>query len=201
MGCGGKHVIAEPLVDWMAGKAGNVYTQFGEDGLIAAALDRIGTTNRQCFEIGAADGLFFSNTLRLRDAGWKSVLIESDLNQYRKLVRDYGKSSVCMYRNVTNLDDTLAESGIVWNPDFGSIDIDGQDWWMWLDMVEFRPRVILVEHSAVNPSDAIPVRGGPGQAGEYAIRQLGLDKGYTAVARTYCNVLFIETEELAKCEH
>ena len=201
MGGGGKHIIAEPLVDWMAGKASNVYTQFGEDGLIEAALDRIGETNRQCFEIGAADGLFFSNTLRLRQAGWKSVLIESDPTAFQKLSRDFGNSAICINRHVDDLDVVLIEAGMNCRPDFGVIDIDGQDYWMWLDMVTIRPRVMLVEHSAVNPSDAVPPRGESGQAGEYAIRMLGLDKGYTVVARTYCNLLFVDAGELAKCEH
>ena len=75
----------QPKRDWLRGRASNTYTQFGEDGLIAACLEKIGETNRHCFEIGAADGRFFSNTLRLREDGWRAVLIEAGREQFNKL--------------------------------------------------------------------------------------------------------------------
>ena len=184
-----------PVVDWLTGKAGNVYTQFGEDGLIAAIFDRIGTFNRHCFEIGAADGLFWSNTLRLRQEGWYSVLIESDASQFAKLQRDYGDSACCIHELTTDLDATLSKSNIDLVPDFGVIDIDGQDFWLWHDMQIYQPRVMLVEIATSFADAAIPARGGEGQAGLNAIADLGRSKGYKLMAHTYCNAVFLHESE------
>ena len=159
---GGGSINYHPLVPWLIGKARNVYTQFGEDGLIEATFETIGTTNRHCFEIGAADGLFYSNTLRLRESGWMAVLLEADANQFSKLQRDYGDTAVCIEGRVTDLDAELAKTGISQNPDFGVIDIDGQDYWMWLDLEEYRPRVMLVEIYPPDRKQPFPKRGANG---------------------------------------
>lgn len=184
----------EALTPWLQGKGHNVYTQFGEDGLIAACLQKIGETNRQCFEIGAADGRFFSNTLRLRELGWKAVLIEGDDRQFEKLKAEFNAQSTCIHAVCNDLDRVLLETFIDETPDVGIIDIDGQDYWMWHDLESFRPRIILVEISTQGAPMPVPSRGEPypAQAGLIAIKTLGESKGYTLVATTFCNALFIE---------
>jgi hypothetical protein len=184
----------EAHVPWLQGCGLNVYTQFGEDGLIAACLKKIGDTNRHCFEIGAADGRFFSNTLRLRELGWFSVLIEANEKQFDKLKTDFGDQSVCIFGKCGDLDDMLIQTTIDRRPDLGIIDIDGQDYWLWHDMEEIRPRIMLVEISTQGRSIPIPLRGEsyPAQAGLEQIAELGTVKGYTLVAPTFCNALFIE---------
>jgi len=185
-------------VQWLEGRASNTYTQFGEDGLIAACLEKIGETNRQSFEIGAADGRFFSNTLRLREQGWRAVLIESDRDKYDALQRDFGTNQVCLHETCTDLDATLIPTAIHHAPDLGVIDVDGQDYWLWHDLRKIRPRIMLVEIYPPDPNREPPKRGaGPDQqAGLFAIRNLGESKGYTLVATTHCNALFVETSEL-----
>lgn len=186
-------------VPWLTGKGSNVYTQFGEDGLIQACLDKIGETNRQCFEIGAADGRFFSNTLRLRELGWQSVLIEAEQRQFEKLNAEFGQSATCIRAMCSDLDSVLKMTFLQDSPDLGIIDIDGQDYWMWADMVEYRPRIMLVEISTQGPQQSIPRRGEPypAQAGLNYIEELGIVKGYTLVATTFCNALFVKTECLS----
>ena len=183
------------MVPWLQGKASNVFTQFGEDGLIEAVFQRIGETNRQCFEIGAADGVFYSNTLRLRELGWKACLMESDEKRFNQLVENFGAVSVCLHGLFTDLTQPLQQTEFDKTPDLGVIDIDGQDYWLWDCLKEYRPRVMLVE---IHPQDdePLPPRDMAGQAGLNVIRRLGESKEYTLVARTYCNALFVGNEWL-----
>lgn len=188
--------ILVPSAAWLEGQQRNDTSQFGEDGLIQAVLAHIGETNRWCFEVGAADGLFYSNTKRLRDLGWNAVLIEADgqlAEECRKFESD--RVQVVHERISGNLDAILARCNSPTNPDLGVIDIDGQDYWAWKAMA-FRPRVMLVEYGYWNPPDKIPGpdEGTKGQAGIGAIIDLGTSKGYLALASTYCNVLFVDKE-------
>ncbi len=186
-----------PLIDELHGKGWNLYTQFGEDGLIEGCLDLIGRTNRHCFEIGAADGRFFSNTLRLRDQGWFAVLIESDDKQFGKLQHEFGNQSTCIHAHVTQLDSVLSETDIDSRPDLGIIDVDGQDWHLWRGLNLFRPRIMLVEIYPPSKDQPVPKLGSDaGQAGLTAIQELGERKGYQLVATTYCNALFVDWKEL-----
>lgn len=190
----GGTVNYQAIAPWLQGRGGNVFTQFGEDGLIAACLEQIGETNQQCFEIGAADGFFWSNTLRLRDEGWRAVLIESDPEQFRQLNERFGKFAHCIQETCTDLDATLSKTTLDLEPDLGVIDVDGQDWWLWHDLTKYSPRIMLVEISTAGPYQPIPDRGvaSPAQAGLKAIEYLGISKGYSLVATTYCNALFVK---------
>ncbi len=184
----------EHLVPWLAGKGENIFSQFGEDGLINATFDLIGEQHRTCFEVGAADGLFFSNTKRLRDNGWRALLIESIADQFEKLVEN-APESVCVHETITpnNFAGLLQEFD---NYDLGVIDIDGQDYWLWQSMQENPPRVMLVEFCPYVKEDFIPELDGKGQASLGPILDLGRSKSYQPVARTYCNVLFVLESEL-----
>ena len=96
-------------IDWLDDKAANVTSQFGEDGLVAATLDRIGVQNRWCFEVGAADGMFYSNTKQWRDAGWHAVLIEAD-DALADQLRGFNSNTVQVFNSRVEpwtLDDTL----------------------------------------------------------------------------------------------
>lgn len=198
----------------LKGRAGNEYSQFGEDGLIEAVFDVIGRANRWCFEVGAADGEFYSNTKRLREGGWSAVLIESNEGHIEKL-REHASPSVrTIHAEVSGtmpIDDILAECKAPRDLDLGVIDIDGQDYWVWSDMRLYEPRVMLVEYGAEpslagclpkrNDGNGIvimyrPKRGGPGQSSLKGIRELGEAKGYKLVATTACNALFVKPELL-----
>lgn len=190
--------VLEARADWLHGQERNDTSQFGEDGLIQAVLARFGEANRWCFEVGAADGLFYSNTKRLRDLGWNAVLIEADGRLAEECRRFENDKVRVVHERIEGaaLDAILARCGSPTNPDLGVIDIDGQDYWAWKAMA-FRPRVMLVEYAHYNPPEYVPPIGGTErthQAGLQAIIDLGASKGYVALARTYCNVLFVDKD-------
>ena len=182
----------------------NDSSQFGEDGLIEAALERIGITNRWCFEVGAADGEFFSNTKRLRENGWNCVLIEADQERFGQLEKLATNQVRCVHEQIgpLSLDRILSVAGCPFEPDLGVIDIDGQDFWCWAGLRLYRPRLMLVEFWPTHDAEGtrfIPVLGGDNSQGQAAlgpICDLGRAKGYEPILRTHCNVLFVKRELL-----
>lgn len=184
-------------VPWLEGRARNDTSQFGEDGLIEAALARLGEKNRWCFEVGAADGLMFSNTKRLRDAGWCAVLIEGDPTSFDKCRKFETLRVQVVQERITpnSLDNILNGRGAPIRLDLGVIDIDGQDFWAFHDMT-FRPRVMLVEFARVE-RPIIPPRGGhanEGQAGLLHIEALARVKGYVPLCATHVNLLMVRED-------
>ena len=198
-------VALDNWADFLLDHEANVYSQFGEDGLIEALFERIGTANRWCFECGASDGVLYSNTKVLRDAGWSAVLIEAsdklvvDLTETAKTETN-SKVVGMEISSDTPLDEVLEYAGAPYDMDFGVIDIDGQDYWIWRDMTVFTPRVMLVEYAyrvkdAPAPALASSGRSGDNsQAGFNVIVELGESKGYRALAATPCNVLFVRED-------
>lgn len=154
-----------------------------------------------CFEVGAGDGIRFSNTKVWRDRGWKAVLIEADAGEYEKLVAYQCYRVTCCKGSVGSIDAYLDAAKAPMDFGLGSIDIDGQDWWVWRDLKR-DPWIMLVEFSPYVPEKGfIPPQhsdghGGQNQAGFDAILNLGIAKGYVAVAKTFANLLFVRGDKL-----
>lgn len=193
-------ILVRECVPWLENRADNSYSQFGEDGLIAAALERIGVQNKWCFEVGAHDGVLYSNTKRLRDDGWSAVLIEADRERCAGLEQERRDNVQIIWAKLDSrvtLDAVLADADAPIDLDLGVIDVDGQDYWLWYDMMVYRPRIMLVEFNPSSHTGHIPERDAPAlQAPRGAIGALGIAKGYVRLAYTEVNGLFCRKEFL-----
>jgi hypothetical protein len=174
----------------------NAYSQFGEDGILAEIFKRIGTTNRQCFEVGAADGKWFSNSRRLIDDGWRACLIEADEANWPELDKLDGERVTVVHgkaepTGACSLDEILAKCEFDLRPDLGVIDVDGQEYYLWNGMTQFRPRVMVVEYEPNVDAAFIPDLNGTGQAGFAAITSVAISKGYFSAAVTPTNAIFV----------
>ncbi len=198
-------VVIDTWGESLLGSESNVHSQFGEDGLLAALFARIGIDNQWCFEVGASDGLIYSNTKVLRDAGWSAVLMESSETMVMHLTAVASRESNSHVVGVevggdVLLDDLLEYAEAPHDMDLGVIDVDGQDYWLWHDMALFAPRVMLVEYALRNEGSFVAPRGGKGQSQRTAIVELGDSKGYRALAATPCNILFVREDVLKESD-
>ena len=182
---------------WIAQHAFNDYSQFGEDGILQAVFSELDPASRWCFECGAADGLFFSNTRRLIESGWHGVLVEADEAAFGRLVEnnapfaDRVRLFNCLIDNTNRIDDILQAAGAPADIDLAVIDVDGQDYYLFNSILRYRPRVVMVEFDGNADPDFIPTLGGPGQAGSMAMRKLAAGKYYELVYANRCNLIFV----------
>ena len=161
------------------------YSQYGEQKIIRDSLNKHGETNQWCFEIGAGNGVYLSNTKALRDDGWNAVLIESLDKRFQELISQSSENVRVVHRTVetgSELDAILLSVKCPVRPDVGSIDIDGQDWYLFAGMT-IEPRVLVIEfnnNGKHDPEPIVPPFGGEGQANRTAISQLLDKRGYRA---------------------
>src|SRR2546425_7000201 len=74
---------------WLLDFKSDVYSQTGEDGIIAKILDTLPAHDKWCVEFGAWDGKYMSvscNLINSRD--YCGVLIEGDQRKYQELVKN-----------------------------------------------------------------------------------------------------------------
>ena len=190
--------VQEECYGWLLTRAGDfTSSQFGEDGIIAAIFEKIGIANEWCLEVGAADGLFYSNTLQWRNKEWKAILIECDDNHFEKLKLLASEKTTVIKAKIeatgpNSLDELVP--AIARDMDLMIIDIDGQDWYIFKSLNLCKPRVLMVEFGTTGPLDFVPELNGPGQAGPQAIINLGFEKWYTPVAVTNVNLIFVRND-------
>jgi hypothetical protein len=149
-----------PLPLDLSGLAPSLYAQGSEEHILARVLERIAPTNRFCVDLGASDGLRNSNTaLLLRERGWQGLLVEGSDYRYGKLKANYGGAGSVHLRHEriqpANVNELLAGAGVPTGFDLLSIDIDGNDYWVWQALTAFQPRIVVIEY---NPYYAPPER-------------------------------------------
>ena len=187
---------------WLNGCAHNVFSQFGEDGIIAAALKTIGTHDGWCVEFGAWDGIRHSNTRQLiLNQGYAAVLIEGDAAKARALTATYAdnpkvipRQAVGGFEAADGLDALLAATPIPQEFDVLSIDIDGNDYHVWDAIARYRPKLVLVEYNPTIPNPVRFVQPRDRRVAQgcslLALVELGRRKGYELVAATHTNGVF-----------
>ena len=130
----------------------SVHSMQGEDGHILHILREIGVTNRQFVEIGIQNGMECNTANLTFNFGWGGVLIEGNPEDAALAQRNY----VC-FPHVTvkqafvtkeNVAELLKETNADPHADLFSLDIDGNDYWIWEALADFRPRIIVVEYNA-----------------------------------------------------
>lgn len=163
----------------------SVYSQNGEDGIIAKIFDAIKPTSRFCVEFGAYDGVTGSNTYLLRLQEWQTLLLDR-MNEVREhdLFKEYITAE-----NITSLFDKYQ---VPYDLDFLSIDIDYNDFYVWKALDEkYQPAVVMIEYNATHlPHEDKVVKYQPyfsgGNTNYYgasilAMYNLGRSKGYSLV--------------------
>lgn len=188
----GQVLAVSPEWQFAADAAANETSQFGEDGIIDALLKRFGETNRWCFEVGAHNGEYLSNTKRLRDQGWSAVLIEHHEPHFAELQRYESDSVRCVHHRIsdTDLDTVLDSAGCPEQPDLGVIDIDGDDYWVFKNLRR-RPRILMVEF-AQGGGEFCPVKPGGGQAQQRATVAIAVACGYVPCVTTRVNLVMVD---------
>jgi len=128
-----------------------VFSQNGEDGVIQEIMHRVGTSSRSFVEFGAAS--FEANCILLADVfSWQGLFIDASKRQFSRLYRKYGAISGVTVLNARatpeNIEALFADAGIPLEPDVLSIDIDGEDYYVWQAIERYRPRVVVIEYNS-----------------------------------------------------
>ena len=135
-----------------------VFSQNGEDGVLAEIFRRIGTTDKYFLEIGVGDGLENNTTFFLAQ-GWKGVWIDGDQAGLAKARSHFWQpikrgDLVIREAMVTaeNIKGMLEELKVPVEFDLFSLDIDRNTWYIWNVLRHLRPRVIVVEYNSTFPA-------------------------------------------------
>jgi hypothetical protein len=198
----------------------NVYSQNGEDGILEQLLNELEITNGTFCEFGASDGIMSCNVLNLvKNRNFTGMLIEADETRYNKCVENYKSytdikvfQGYVLYDDDKNNLDRWLERGDMKNDfDVLSIDIDCDDYYVWENMKNYAPKIVIFEVNSYRdpifdelpkkPSseynidllrEQIPSRVSQGCSFISAVK-LGLQKGYIPLSFTG-NIIFVRLD-------
>ena len=134
----------------------SVFSQNGEDGVIDVLLKQLTDRNKYFLEIGASTGVENNSSFLAVVHRFKGVMVEgSALNSgiSSRLIGGLCITDVVKFLPMFVTRDTvphLFHSLLFRNPDFFSLDIDGNDYYVAEQLLSlgFRPKVVCVEYNA-----------------------------------------------------
>ena len=184
----------------------NVFSQFGEDGIIEEIFKRLNdVSDKKCCEFGAWDGKYLSNTCNLiTNHNYEAILIEANKSRFDDLNINFPEKKIIKINKFVNfsgensLDNILENNFFNKDFDFLSIDIDGCDFWIFESLSKFTPKIICIEYNPSIPNKVCFVQKKDMKVNQgssaKSIINLGLKKNYFPIASTDCNLFFVHNK-------
>jgi hypothetical protein len=180
-------------------ETGDIYSQCGEATIVRRILNRIGATNKVCLEVGASDGTHLSNTRSFGEQGWTRILIEADRRIYMTMLLQLlpnDKPLNCEIEpdGVNSLDTICKMLDVPRDIDFLSLDIDGDDYWIFKAIKWIRPRIVCMEFAVGSEGAFRPARIGSGQAPYHYVYDILKSKGQSPIVATRYNLISVRRD-------
>ncbi len=162
--------------------------------------------NRLAVEVGAWDGVHKSNIMWLvRDMGYSGVFIEGSKKRFSNLKSNYSDLERAVTINAfveksgaRCFDSLLNDAKIDGEVDFLSIDIDGNDYYIFKYIEKYLPKILRIEYKPTIPNDVEYVQKYDPDIGQGSSLKslciLAESKGYKLVEVTRINAIFTRND-------
>jgi uncharacterized protein YneR len=213
--------ISHPSMQYeMIRRRFKILSQNEEDGLILTLFKLIGATNRRFVDIGCG-GTGGNSGFLAQECGWSGLMVDGDEGNIIKIKARYagnGVKGLAAFVTKDNVNDLLKDEGYAGEIDLLSIDIDGNDYWIWDAVSVCSPRVVIMEYNwkfGPNSAVTIPYKAdfhwrndafkGYHGASLAALDKLGIKKGYRLIAcdQAGVNAFFLRNDikpDIPRCE-
>ena len=179
-----------------------IHSQNGEDGILQAIFDEIGMGNKWCLEVGAHDGIEYSNTFHLIKQGWNAVEIECScqFEAMERAYKEYPKAHLVRMlispHKPDDLDTILSKIGVPKDIHLAVIDVDGDDYYIWKSLEYYEPIVLMIEFNPSFPLNVefIQKEGTYIGSSLLSLYLLGKNKGYRLVCCIANNAIFLRND-------
>jgi hypothetical protein len=193
----------------------DIFTYHGEDGIIAYLIHLLKDVPPVFVDAGAGNCIVGNCSTLAFHFGWKGIFIDEDIKQietgkrfYRHQMRDgEGINFIANIITPQNINSLISSTGIEGDIGLLSIDIDGNDYWIWKAVDIVRPRIVVVEAKVefgegswivpYGKKNSRTIDRSYNGASVEAFRKLGEKKGYKLVGanKQGYNLFFVQEHE------
>ena len=131
-----------------------VFSQFDEDGKLLFIFSVLGMENKTFVEIGSDDGVNSNSANLYFNFGWHGLFIDGNKKSIKRGKKFFSKyphpwfyqpKFVCSKVTRENVNGLIQEAGFRGEIGLLSIDIDGNDYWVWDAITVIDPLVVVIE--------------------------------------------------------
>ena len=130
------------------------FSQWGEDGIINWLISKLPNIPKKFIEFGVGNYKESNTRLLLQLHNWQGLVMDST-NDYIQDIKSQDISwrhqldSVCAHISKDNINQLLENRGMTSDIGLLSIDIDGNDYFVWQSINIIQPIIVIVEYNAV----------------------------------------------------
>lgn len=198
-----------------------VFSQWGDDGIIQYLINNIEIENKYFIEFGVENYTESNTRFLLMNNNWSGLVMDGSEKQIDFIKKDsiywkYDLTAKAAFITVENINELIKENGITGNIGLLHIDIDGNDYWVWKAINVISPDIVIIEYNSVlgikkaitipYQSDFIRTKGHHSNlyygASLLAICDLAEEKGYYFVGSNSAgnNAYFIKNDKITDIE-
>ena len=133
-----------------------VFSQFGDDGIIQYIINKLNIKDefQNFIEFGVEDYNESNTRFLLYNNNWSGLIIDSSKKNLSSIKKSnyfwkYDLEAKCEFINAENINSIIKNSNIKKNIGLLSIDLDGNDYWVWEKIDIIDPIVVVIEYNSI----------------------------------------------------
>lgn len=132
----------------------SAFSQWGEDGIIDWLVSKLPTIPKAFVEFGVENYREANTRLLIQMQNWRGLIIDGSPENIRDIKRQdiswrHQLHSLNEFITRENIDQLIADAGFRGEIGLLSIDIDGNDYWVWQAITAVSPVIVVCEYNAV----------------------------------------------------
>jgi hypothetical protein len=130
-----------------------VFSQFGEDGIIQYLISNLEITNKTFVEFGVENYEEANTRFLLENNNWSGLIIDSCVDNINFIKKQnyywkYNLVAINAFISRHNINNLIKENYFNEGVGLLSIDIDGNDYWIMKEINVISPDIIIIEYNA-----------------------------------------------------
>ena len=131
-----------------------VYSQWGEDGIIDHLVSRASIENRTFVEFGVENYTEANTVFLLKHRNWRGLVIDGSQDHVESIRRGqvlwrHDLFAECAFITTENINDLIRKNDFNGDLGLSSVDIDGNDYWVWDAITCVSPRIVVSEYNSL----------------------------------------------------
>lgn len=149
-----KQIQSEGIYDNIQKAEFKVFSQVDDDGIIQYLINNVDISSHTFIEFGVQNYQEANTKFLLINNNWKGLIIDGSKKNIESVKNKssyykYDLTAISAFIDRNNINEIISNS--CWDGDLGilSIDIDGNDYWVWESVNVVTPTIVIVEYNSI----------------------------------------------------
>jgi hypothetical protein len=131
-----------------------IFSQFGDDGIIRYLINNIKNIENKFIEFGVENYEEANTKFLLESFNWEGLIIDSNNNYVSDIKKKnyywrYNLNVANEFISKENINSIINDNNFSGEIGILSIDIDGNDYWIWEEINAVNPSIVIIEYNAL----------------------------------------------------